>query len=405
MSGAPKHLSAPRHFPGPSPVSLSIGILAFPMAHPVWGGIPWSVYRLTDALAAHFPEDMFHLVFYDEPSNDVSKRNLGRLLRTHRNITRTVLPKGDPAVRWCEKNADVVWGTVSGVLHTERVPQVVTLYDMRMFTRYRESYKNYLMHRAGLAYALKHARVAVAISKSTRAEVLKYYPGQGLERKLDLVYLGVPAGFDDPAGVKPLWPDYVEGEPFITTTYDPLPQKRMDLVKRVAPALDEHGWRLVCMGGHRGPKADRMYKHPRVHYPGFVGDDEFPSIVKASSLFLFMSEYEGFGYPPYEAMALGVPVLYNSRCDALRREVGGMAHSFATDDGLGEALDMLLSSESRRTEHVAEGLNLIKRFSWERAARQYMYLFRLAHDVPEIDLRPGGTPTSLDQVAKGDAPS
>ena len=382
-------------------MSLSIGVLAFPMSSPVWGGNPWLAYRMVDALAIHFPQDTFHLVLYEEPGNDVSKRNIGRLLRAHRNITKQVLPKGDPAIRWCEKNTDVVWGTVSGILRTDRVPQVFTLEDMRMFTRYRESYKGYLMHRAGLAYALKHARVAVVISRATRAEVLRYYPGQGLERKLDLVLLGIPAGFDDPSGVKPMWPDYVDGEPFITTIYDPLPQKRMDLVRRVAPVLDEHGWHLVCMGSHRGPKADRMVRHPRVHYPGFVGEDELPSIVKASRLFLFLSEYEGFGLPPYEAMSLGVPVLYNSRCDALREEIGGKAHTFATDEGLVEALGALLSSEARRTEHVAEGLELVRRFSWERAARQYMYLFRLAHDVPEIDLRPGGTPTSLDFVTKG----
>ncbi len=386
-------------------MSLSIGVLAFPMASPVWGGNPWSVFRLVDALATHFPEDMFHLVLYEEPGNDVSKRNIGRLLRAHRNVTRQVLPKGDPAIRWCEKNADVVWGTVSGILRTDRVPQVFTLHDMRMFTRYRESYKNYLTHRAGLAYALKNARVAVVISRSTRAEVLRHYGGQGFERKLDLVHWGVPAGFDDPAGVKPAWPDYVDGEPFISTIYDPLPQKRMDLVKRVAPALDEHGWHLVCMGSHRGPKVDRMHRHPRVHYPGFVGEEELPSIVKASRLFLFMSEYEGFGYPPYEAMTLGVPVLYNNRCDALREEIGARAHSFATDDGLADTIDQLLLSDPRRTEHVAEGLELVRRFSWERAARQYMYLFRLAHDVPDIDLRPGGTPTSLEHVTKGGAPA
>jgi glycosyltransferase involved in cell wall biosynthesis len=387
-------------------VALSVGVLAFPMASPVWGGNPWATYKMVNTLATLHRNDTFHLVFYGELDNEVSRANVGRLLKLNPNVKSQVLEKGKAAIRWCEENMDVVWGPVSGILRTERVPQVFTLHDMRMFTRYSESYTGHLRHRAGLDHAMRLARVAVVISRSTREEALKVYHKKEYERKVDLVYWGVPQSFDDAGSVAPRMPPGLGTDDFITVIYDPLPQKRMDLLRTVVPILDGHGWEMVCIGALRGGRRDRLVDHPRVHYLGYVEPSLFPAYIKASRLFLFPSEYEGFGTPPYEAMSLGVPVLYNARCRALREEIGQLSHSFDSDEALPGALEGLIASERTRVEHVDECLQLVRRFSWEKAARQYMYLFQLAHDRAgsEVDFSPGKDRPSIEAVAGGVRP-
>jgi glycosyltransferase involved in cell wall biosynthesis len=128
---------------------------------------------------------------------------------------------------------------------------------------------------------------------------------------------------------------------------------------------------------------------------------DLPAYIKASSLFLFPSEYEGFGLPPYEAMSLGVPVLYNRRCAAFVECIGDATHSFGTDPELPAVLDSLMSSPERLRSHVDGCLGLVKRFDWAQAARQYMYLFDLARDRAgsKVDFSPGKDRPSIEAVA------
>jgi glycosyltransferase involved in cell wall biosynthesis len=360
-------------------VTFSVGVLGFPFTARVWGGISWATFRTMDALSSQFPEDVFYIVLHEEVTTEFGATTLGGLLDERENMTKVVVPKGKEAVRWCEDHTDVVWGPASGVLGSRRLPEVFTHHDMRMFGPMRESWSHYMRHRAGLNRAMKAAKVAVAVSPSTHREMLEHYKGSGHASMTCTIPWGVPAGFGDPEGIEPLRPDFVEGDRFITAIYDPFPHKHMEMLELALPLLEEHGWDLVVMGGMRGGGIDVTVEHPRVHYPGFVDYETMPRYIKASSLFLFPSEYEGFGFPPYEAMALGVPVLYNSRCEALASVIEDRAWSFSDVDGMTEALERLMASEKDRGRHVGDGLSLVTTFDWGLTARRYMYTFQMAH--------------------------
>jgi glycosyltransferase involved in cell wall biosynthesis len=365
---------------GGGAVGLRVAALAFPLAAKVWGGISWATYRTVEAVSRVDPDSTFHLVFYEEPGHEFGRGTVDRLVSDRANLEKVVVPKGKEAIRWCEENADVVWGPASGILRTKKVPQVFTHHDMRMFGNLRESYTHYIKHRAGLNHAMKEAKVAVTVSLSTQQETLARYGGAKYAAKTCTVPWGVPAGFDDADDVEPMRPDFIEGGRFISCIYDPFPHKRMDLLERVTPLLDEHGWDLVIMGGMRGEGVDMVLDHPRVHYPGFVDYDLLPRYIKASSLFLFPSEYEGFGFPPYEAMALDVPVLYNRRCQALSVVVGDQSWSFSKDEDMVPLLGQLMDRYEMRKHHVEEARKLVRRFDWDLCGRRYMYLFETAHD-------------------------
>jgi len=367
-------------------VTLAVAVLGFPFTTRVWGGISWAAFRLLEAMSREFPQSVFYVVLHEEPPSEFGARTLEELLASRENVGRTLVPKGKEAVRWCEEHTDVVWGPASGVLGSRRMPEVFTHHDMRMFGPLRESWSHYMRHRAGLNRAMRSAKAAVVPSENTRDEMLAHFKGGRAAGKTCTIPWGVPAGFGDPAGIEPRRPDFVEGHRFITAIYDPFPHKHMELLGSVVPLLDEHNWDLVVMGGMRGGDIDVTVDHPRVHYPGFVDYETMPRYIRASSLFLFPSEYEGFGFPPYEAMSLGVPVVYNRTCDALRDVIGDRSWSFSSPPEMVEVMGRLMASEEERARHVGEGRAIARGFDWGLAARRYMYVLQMAHAYRDRDL-------------------
>lgn len=115
-----------------------------------------------------------------------------------------------------------------------------------------------------------------------------------------------------------------------------------------------------------------------VVFTGFVSDEELPYIYDGASLFLYLSLSEGFGIPPLEAMACGVPVIASNR--AAIPEVVGDAGIVVDPEDIGEVVcamrrvleDQKLAKEMSKNGRVRAGL-----FSWERAAGETLEIFRM----------------------------
>jgi glycosyltransferase involved in cell wall biosynthesis len=83
--------------------------------------------------------------------------------------------------------------------------------------------------------------------------------------------------------------------------------------------------------------------------------------------FLFPSWYEGFGWPPLEAMACGTPVV-TSNAGSLLEVVGEAAMTANPDDVnlLTKSVSLMLENEECRQEYIDRGFKNIKRFTWEQ---------------------------------------
>ncbi len=139
---------------------------------------------------------------------------------------------------------------------------------------------------------------------------------------------------------------------------------------------------LVIVGG-RGWLEDPIYAaiqraavHDYVHFTGFADDEDLPALYSAAACVAIPSLYEGFGLPVLEAMACGTPVV-TSNLSSLPEVAGDAALTIApTDlDALTSALERLLDDESLRTTLSARGLERVKSFTWERAARQLLEIY------------------------------
>jgi glycosyltransferase involved in cell wall biosynthesis len=98
-----------------------------------------------------------------------------------------------------------------------------------------------------------------------------------------------------------------------------------------------------------------------------VPDAALPRIYREAEVFVFPSEYEGFGIPLLEAFALGCPVAA-SRASCFP-EVGGAAIEYfdpKSTDEISHATNRILSSSARATELRALGAERVKMFPWTR---------------------------------------
>lgn len=122
--------------------------------------------------------------------------------------------------------------------------------------------------------------------------------------------------------------------------------------------------------------AARSLAEERVLFRHNIAEADLPALVSGAAIFVFPSVYEGFGLPPLEAMACGVPIAC-ARVSSLPEVVGDSAFFFEPTDPLNiaEVLSRALQDESRRAQLRAQGLERARLFSWERAARETMRVY------------------------------
>jgi glycosyltransferase involved in cell wall biosynthesis len=103
---------------------------------------------------------------------------------------------------------------------------------------------------------------------------------------------------------------------------------------------------------------------------GYVDDEDVNILYSNSLFFTFISQYEGFGIPPLEAMAAGTPVI-TSNNSSLPEVVGEAAITIDCDneDQCIRAFEDLYFNEDLRQSYIQRGLERAKLFSWEKTAR------------------------------------
>jgi glycosyltransferase involved in cell wall biosynthesis len=147
--------------------------------------------------------------------------------------------------------------------------------------------------------------------------------------------------------------------------------------------------RLVIVGENRTYPAERPQAlaqslgiAERVEIRGYASDDEVASLYARASVFVFVSEYEGFGFTPLEAMARGAAVVVADT--PLSREIYGPAAArVAVGDvtGLADAVSTLLEEPDRRRALAGLGRNTVARYSWDRTAAETLLVLERAARV------------------------
>ena len=110
---------------------------------------------------------------------------------------------------------------------------------------------------------------------------------------------------------------------------------------------------------------------------GFIADEDKPALYNLASLFVYPSFYEGFGFPPLEAMQCGTPVI-TSNVSSLPEIVGDAAIMIDPDrpDELYRAMKEILLNQNLHTHLRTKGMERARQFSWHKSAEQFLALVK-----------------------------
>jgi glycosyltransferase involved in cell wall biosynthesis len=149
---------------------------------------------------------------------------------------------------------------------------------------------------------------------------------------------------------------------------------------RTSPALPHH----LVLAGAPGPApidlAPIVASEPaitgRVHVLGHVPDDHLRALYGGADLFCYLSEYEGFGLPPLEAMAAGVPTIVANRSSLPEVAAGEALLVEPHDpDAVAHAMRRVLSDRLLADDLAERGRARARSFSWQASARQLAAIY------------------------------
>ena len=110
-------------------------------------------------------------------------------------------------------------------------------------------------------------------------------------------------------------------------------------------------------------------KSAKIKYIGYVEQQHKPSVIKLAKVLVYPSFYEGFGFQPLEAMALGTPVVASQLTSVpeVLGDAGILINPYSIED-ITQSLKMILSNEDLKNQLVAKALKRSLNFSWTETA-------------------------------------
>ncbi len=271
-----------------------------------------------------------------------------------------------------------------------KVPYIITVHDLiRYFDL--KGYDTFI-HRPNLRdrfylwldyRGLKKAARIIAVSQTTKHDLIKHL---GIpEERISVVYEGVDHRLFKPTSRRLV--DY----PYLLFVGSEHPRKNFGQLLRAFSKLKSRrrfkDLKLVKVG-KAGRPVTQFRKHTLqvinelnishdIIFTDYVVEEDLPAYYCGAECLALPSLYEGFGLPPLEAMACGCPVIVSDRA-ALPEVTGEAAIKVDPDntDSLASALEVILTREHVKRELVSKGLEHAKRFSWKKAARETVEVYK-----------------------------
>ena len=274
-------------------------------------------------------------------------------------------------------------------------PTVLTVHDLtvKLFPQHHPRLRR--IHHLALPVLCRRAARIIAVSHKTKADLVRYL---GIEAdKIDVVYLAVGGEFHpirDAEVCARVRRRYGLPEAFGLFVGSVEPRKNLAVLIRAMAALRREGLpqRLVIAGSGPRPYVESL--HAAIRAEGLesgtdvvlcesVENADLPALYSMADVFVYPSLYEGFGLPPFEAMACGAPVLVpdNSSFTELYGDYGLML-DLRGPEGMAEAIRRVLLDARLRGELIEKGLRHARSRTWEDTAAETLAVYRRVGSLP-----------------------
>ncbi len=260
---------------------------------------------------------------------------------------------------------------------------VATVHDLSVFSEphYFDGRRRLWHKLIRVPKLLSKASKIISVSNFTKQDITRIFGVE--ERKIETIYPGVSLELGNFSAdkLREIRNTYNLPINFILFVSTMEPRKN---VPGLIEAFDkiEGDSHLVLVGkiGWKYKEIFRAIKNSRkrnvIHFLGYVPEHDKKFIMKLAKLLVYPSFYEGFGFVPLEAFALGIPVLA-SKITSIPETTGNAALLVDPYDSssMACAIEQLLSDDKLSESLVSLGKLVVKKYNWEIAAEKHLRVF------------------------------
>ena len=267
---------------------------------------------------------------------------------------------------------------------------VVAIYDLQLkvFPEYFKKI-DLIFWNVFVYISIKRAARIITLSENSKRDLIRFYNPPS--EKIEVIYGGVNQDFFvsyDQESIERLRSRYQLPERMILCVSTTHPHKNYPRLLEAFSLLRiknniPHKLVIIGLKGFFHQKLVKLINdmnlNNHVKLLDWVPFEDVPLFYKAAELFVFPSEFEGFGIPLIEAFASGVPVVSSNA--ASLPEVAGdaalMVNPYSVSE-IADAMYRIISDKSLSSDLVLRGNNRVKLFSWEEAAKRTLECFEKA---------------------------
>lgn len=346
---------------------MKIGIDASRLTRKDRTGTENYLYYLVQELSRVDKTNKYILYFRETPSEDF----ISELTRRNEKFSYKVLPK---LVSWTQVSLayemwkdtpDVLfcpWHTVPGINPFWKLSIVATIHDIT--GRFIPT-----------IWTSVFSKKLIAVSNSTKEALIHKYKIN--DQKISVIYEGYDIEDFSPqkkSKVEDVKKKYNLERDYIFFLGTIGPRKNIERMVAAFNVLDND--LEFVLGGSTMPGYEDMSKLS-AHFIGRVDQEDLSALYSGAKFFAFVSVEEGFGIPILEAMACGTPVLTSNISSMI--EVAGDAALLVDPESvedISKGMKRLTEDKGLSKKLVKEGFKQYKKFSWKKAAKETLKVFR-----------------------------
>lgn len=378
---------------------MKIAFDALPLVSERITGIGWCEAGQTTAMAKLYPENSYVYNFFSQKSDMQKNERIKQFLNTgiktntadfsgylYRFVS-NFLPF--PYYKFFGSDCDITHFFNYIVPPCVKGRSVVTVHDMvyKAFPETVRARTKYMLD-TGLKKSMKRADIIVTDSEFSKSEIIKYFPQY--QDKIRVVPCGVDLNrfypCDDKDKIEKVKRNFETGNEYFLYLGTIEPRKNIErLIEAYAEFVKntENPPNLVLAGGKGWlyddicSKAEKLGIQKRVIFTKYIPSEDINALMCGAVAFVFPSIYEGFGMPPLEAMACGVPVVVSD--EASLPEVTGdcavKVNAYSVKS-IAEGLDRIYRDENMRQKLKIEGIERSRKFTWDKSAEILYKVYR-----------------------------